>query len=73
MRGRERPFVFYSLLVECLVSDQPIEVPWDGYYISDLVPDGVYVYIIHGNYTSSTKGWQRMDKSGTLLVLDGGK
>ena len=73
MRGRERPFVFYSRLGECLVRDQPIDVPWDGYYMGDLVPDGVYVYIIHGNYTSSTKGWQRMDKSATLLVLDGGK
>ena len=66
-------FSIYSRWGECLVRDQPIEVPWDGYYMGDLVPDGVYVYIIHGNYSSSTKGWQRMDKSGTLLVLDGGK
>jgi gliding motility-associated-like protein len=66
-------FSIYSRWGECLVRDQSINVPWDGYYMGDLVPDGVYVYIINGNYTSSTKGWQRMDKSGTLLVLDGGK
>jgi hypothetical protein len=56
-----------------LVTDQLIYVPWDGNYMGDLVPDGVYIYIIFGNYTSSTKGLQRLDKSGTLLVLDGGK
>ena len=66
-------FSIYSRWGECLVRDQPIDVPWDGYYMGDLVPDGIYIYIIYGNYTSSTKGWQRMDKSGTLLVLDGGK
>ena len=66
-------FSIYSRWGECLVRDQPIDVPWDGYYMGDLVPDGVYIYIIFGNYTSSTKGWQRLDKSGTLLVLDGGK
>ena len=73
MRGRERPGVFCSLLREFLVIDQSIYVSWDGYYLGDLVPDGVYIYIIFGNYTSSTKGWQRLDKSGTLLVLDGGR
>lgn len=56
-----------------MVRDQPIDVPWDGYYMGDLVPEGIYVYIIYGNYTSSKKGWQRLDKSGTLMVLDGGK
>ena len=66
-------FSIYSRWGECLVRDQSINVPWDGYYMGDLVPDGVYIYIINGKYTSSTKGWQRMDKSGTVLVLDGGK
>jgi gliding motility-associated-like protein len=66
-------FSIYSRWGECLVRDQSINVPWDGFYMGDLVPDGVYVYIIYGYYTSSTKGWQRLDKSGTLLVLDGGK
>ena len=66
-------FSIYSRWGECLVRDQPIDVPWDGYYLGDLVPEGVYIYIIQGKYTSSTKGWQRMDKSGTVMVLDGGK
>jgi len=66
-------FDIYSRWGECLVKDQSINVPWDGSYMGDFVPDGVYVYIIHGNYTSATNGLQRIDKSGTLLVLDGGK
>ena len=73
MRGRERPFVFCSLLREFLVIDQSIYVPWDGYYLGDLVPEGLYVYIIHGNYMDPLKGGRSVDKSGTLLVLDGGR
>ena len=73
MRGRERPFVFYSRLGECLVCDQPIDVPWDGYYLGDLVPEGLYVYIIHGNYMDPLKGGRSVDKSGTVMVLSGGK
>jgi hypothetical protein len=48
-------------------------VPWDGYYLGDLVPEGLYVYIIHGNYMDPLKGGRSVDKSGTLLVLDGGR
>jgi hypothetical protein len=29
--------------------------------------------IIHGNYMDSLKGGRSVDKSGTLLVLDGGR
>ena len=73
MRGRERPFVFYSRWGECLVRDQSINVPWAGYYLGDLVPEGLCVYIIHGNYMDPLKGGRSVDKSGTVMVLDGGK
>ena len=66
-------FSIYSRWGECLVRNQPIDVPWDGYYMGDLVPEGIYVYIIHGNYTDAVKGGQRLEKSGTVLVIDGGK
>ncbi len=73
MRGRERPFVFYSRLGEFLVRDQSTNVPWDGYYLGDLVTEGLYVYIIHGNYMDPLKGGRSFDKSGTVMVLDGRK
>ena len=38
-----------------------------------MVPEGLYVYIISGNYSDAVKGLQRIDKSGTLLLIDGGK
>jgi hypothetical protein len=41
--------------------------------MGDLVPEGIYVYIIHGNYTDAVKGGQRLEKSGTVLVIDGAK
>jgi hypothetical protein len=66
-------FSIYSRWGECLVRNQPIDVPWDGYYMGDLVPEGIYVYIIHGNYTDAVKGGQRLEKSGTVLVIDGAK
>ena len=73
MRGRVRPCVFYSRWGECLVRDQSINVPWDGYYLGDLVLEGLYVYIIHGNYMDPLKGGRSVDKNGTVMVLDGGK
>jgi hypothetical protein len=66
-------YSIYSRWGECLVRDQSIYVPWDGYYLGDLVPEGLYVYIIHGNYMDPLKGGRSVDKSGTLLVLDGGR
>jgi hypothetical protein len=66
-------YSIYSRWGECLVRDQSIYVPWDGYYLGDIVPEGLYVYIIHGNYMDPLKGGRSVDKSGTLLVLDGGR
>jgi hypothetical protein len=66
-------YSIYSRWGECLVRGQSIYVPWDGYYLGDLVPEGLYVYIIHGNYMDPLKGGRSVDKSGTLLVLDGGR
>jgi gliding motility-associated-like protein len=66
-------YSIYSRWGECLVRDQSIYVSWDGYYLGDLVPEGLYVYIIHGNYMDPLKGGRSVDKSGTLLVLDGGR
>lgn len=66
-------FSIYSRWGECLVRDQSIDVPWDGTYLGKLVPEGLYVYIISGNYSDAVKGLQRIDKSGTLLLIDGGK
>jgi hypothetical protein len=66
-------YSIYSRWGECLVRGQSIYVPWDGYYLGDIVPEGLYVYIIHGNYMDPLKGGRSVDKSGTLLVLDGGR
>jgi gliding motility-associated-like protein len=66
-------FSIYSRWGECLIRKQPISIPWDGYYRGDLVQEGVYVYIIDGIYDDPQKGGKQIRKSGTLLVLDGGK
>jgi gliding motility-associated-like protein len=66
-------FNIYSRWGECLVRNQPISIPWDGTYMGELVSDGMYVYIITGSYTDPKKGGKTVNRSGTLLVLDGGK
>lgn len=66
-------YSIYSRWGECLVKNQPISVPWDGYYMGDLVTEGVYVYLISGSYQDPKKGGRWVQKSGTLTILDGGK
>lgn len=66
-------FSIYSRWGECLIRKQPISIPWDGYYLGDLVQEGVYVYIIEGVFDDPIKGGRQINRSGTLLVLDGSK
>jgi hypothetical protein len=41
--------------------------------MGEWVSDGMYVYIITGSYTDPKNGGKTVNRSGTLLVLDGGK
>jgi gliding motility-associated-like protein len=66
-------FSIFSRWGECLVRKQPITMPWDGYYMGELVQEGVYVYLIDGVYNDPQKGGKQIRKSGTLLVIDGAK
>ena len=46
---------------------------YDGYYMGDLAQEGVYVYIIEGLFDDPIKGGRQINRSGRLLVIDGGK
>ncbi|MFM7639324.1 MAG: hypothetical protein ACKO67_06305 [Bacteroidota bacterium] len=45
----------------------------DGYNLGVLVQEGVCVYIIEGVFDDPIKGGRQINRSGRLLVIDGGK
>ncbi len=64
----------YNRWGECIVDKKAVNEPWDGRTVSgDLVPDGVYVYIVHGLYESTVTGTRTFDKFGEINILSGKK
>lgn len=67
-------YSIYNRWGECIIDKKPVSEPWDGKAINgDLVPDGVYIYLIHGLYENSVTGTRTFDKFGDLTVLSGKK
>lgn len=67
-------YSIYNRWGECIIEKKPVDEPWDGRTISgDLVPDGIYVYLIHGLYDNSVTGTRTFDKFGDITVLSGKK
>ncbi len=67
-------YSIYNRWGECIIDKKPVNEPWDGRTIGgDLVPDGVYAFIVHGLYENSVTGTRTFDKFGDLTVLSGKK
>lgn len=59
---------------ECIVDKKNVSEPWDGRTPDGtLVPDGIYVYLIHGIYENTVTGTRTFDKIGDLTILSGKK
>ncbi len=67
-------YSIYNRWGECIVDKKNVTDPWDGRTADGtLVPDGVYVYLIHGLYENTVTGTRTFDKFGDLSILSGKK
>lgn len=67
-------YSIYNRWGECIVDKKNVNEPWDGRTADGtLVPDGVYVYLIHGLYENTVTGTRTFDKFGDLSILSGKK
>lgn len=67
-------YSIYNRWGQCMVFQKSVLEPWDGRLPNgDLVPDGVYAYIVHGLYPESITGTRTFDAFGDLTILSGKK
>ena len=57
----------------CIFDRRPLNEAWDGNYMGELVPEGMYIYSIHAIFDESVKGFRNLDTHGTFLLLSGKK
>ncbi len=61
----------YNRWGEKLVDQIPVLQGWDGTYMGELVPEGVYAFLIHGYYNDNVPGIRYFTESGNITVLSG--
>ena len=57
----------------CLFENRPLTEAWDGSYMGELVPEGMYIYSIHAIFDETVPGYRNLDTHGTILLLNGKK
>ena len=63
----------YNRWGEKLVDQIPVLQGWDGTYMGEVVPEGVYAFLIHGYYRDDVPGVRYFVESGNITVLPGSR
>jgi hypothetical protein len=67
---KEGTWSIYNRWGECVFKDQPLSVAWNGMYNNNILPTGIYVYLIKATFDSSVTGFRNFNAKGTILLLD---
>jgi hypothetical protein len=67
---KEGTWSIYNRWGECVFKDQPLSVAWNGIYNGNILPVGVYVYVIKATFDSSVTGFRNFNSKGTIFILD---
>ncbi len=70
---KEGYWSIYDRWGTCIVDRRPLNEAWDGNYMGNLVPEGVYIYSIHAIFDGSVQGFRNLDTHGTFMLLSGKK
>ncbi len=62
----------YNRWGECVFSG-PLSEGWNGTYMNQPLPTGMYAYLINLTFDSSVTGFRNLTEKGTILLLDGQK
>jgi gliding motility-associated-like protein len=62
----------YNRWGECVFTG-PLSEGWNGTYMNQQLPTGVYAYLINLTFDSSVTGFRNFSEKGTILLLDGNK
>jgi gliding motility-associated-like protein len=57
----------------CLFENRPLNEAWDGNYMGELVPEGIYIYSIHAIFDETVQGFRNLDTHGTFMLISGKK
>jgi len=63
----------YTRWGECVFDKRPLTEAWDGSYNGELVPEGMYIYLIHAIFDETVMGYRNLDAQGTILLISGKK
>jgi gliding motility-associated-like protein len=61
----------YSRWGECLAKDMPLTQAWDGMYMGEPLPEGVYIYKIYGLYDETVEASRIISDAGVIHLLYG--
>jgi hypothetical protein len=67
---KEGTWSIYNRWGECVFKDQPLSVAWNGLYNGNVLPVGIYVYVIKATFDSSVTGFRNFNSKGTIFILD---
>ncbi len=70
---KEGNWSVYTRWGECVFDKRPLTEAWDGTYNGELVPEGMYIYLIHAIFDETVMGYRNLDAQGTILLISGKK
>ncbi len=63
----------YNRWGECVFKERPLSEAWNGIYMDQPLPPGVYIYLINATFDASVTGFRNFSEKGTILLLDASK
>ncbi len=67
---KEGTWSIYNRWGECVFKDQPLSVAWNGLYNGNVLPVGIYVYVIKATFDTSVTGFRNFNAKGTIFIID---